>query len=270
VPAARHRAHYKEEHYMRSKRRVAVVLALAAVGALAVAGIAYATSSTVTFKFTPGKVSKTTPKAGQINVHTHTNYTDVNSNYTDRAQLYFDNDFSFNTGAVPKCNKTSISGTKTMAQAMAACGSKLVGKGTATAAAGANVVHACVLAFNGTGTGGHVLLFTRANVAPPFTISCSSPSSNTQGNTNVLLDGALKPANKAGYGKLLDFQNIHAASALPLTDFNVTVGKPTVSTTGNYVAAKCSHTPKTWKLQTKFTYDSGTQTVNSTQACTNP
>ncbi|MGH2926343.1 MAG: hypothetical protein ACRDK1_10280 [Solirubrobacterales bacterium] len=257
---------------MRFKRRSAAIIALAVAGALSVAGIALAaTSSTVSFKFTPGKVSKTTPKAGQINVHTHTNYADTSTNYTNRAQLYFDSDFAFNTGAVPKCNKTSISGTKTMAQAMAACGSKLIGKGTATAAAGANTVQACVLAFNGTGSGnGHVLLFTRANVAPPFTMNCANPTSNTAGNTNVLLDGQLGPANKPGYGKLLDFNNIHAASALPLTDFNVTIGKPTVPATGNYVAAKCSHSPKTWKVQTKFTYDSGSpQTVNSTQACTN-
>ena len=175
---------------MRSKRRVAAVLALAAAGSLAVAGIAYAAiSSTATLKFTPSNLPTSTFQNGGLNVHTHTNYSDVNSQYTDRAQLNFDNDIKVNTSATPKCNKTNISGTKTMAQAMAACGSSLIGKGTATAAAGANVVHACVLAFNGSGTGGHVLLFTRANVAPPFTISCSNPSSNTQGNTNVLLDG---------------------------------------------------------------------------------
>ena len=93
---------------MRSKRRVTVVLALAAAGALAVAGIAYATSSTVSFKFSPSKVSKTTRKAGQINVHTHTNYTNVNSNWTDRAQLYFDNDFAVDTSATPKCTKSAV------------------------------------------------------------------------------------------------------------------------------------------------------------------
>ncbi len=253
---------------MRSKRRVTVVLALAAAMSLAVAGIAYAAiSSTVTFKFTPNTVPKSTFKAGQINVHTHTTYSNVNSQYTDRAQLYFDSDFKVNTSATPKCAKSKISGTKTMKQAMAACKSALIGTGTATAAAGTNTVHACVLAFNGKGTGGHVLLFTRANAAPPFSINCSSPATNTAGNTNVLLDGALKAANKAGYGKLLDFQHIHAASPLPLTDFNVTVGKPKVSNAKNYISAKCSRSIKKWKLQTKFTYSAGTQTVNSTQAC---
>ena len=157
---------------MLSRRPLVVALALAAAGALVVAGIAMAAiNSTATFKFSPNKVSKTTPKAGKLNVHTHTNYSDVNSQYTDRAQLYFDNDVVVNPNALGKCNKTSISGTKTMKQAMTACGSKLIGTGTALAAAGANTVHACVLAFNGSGTGGgHLLLFTRANVAPPFTI----------------------------------------------------------------------------------------------------
>ncbi len=254
---------------MRSRRRVTVVLALAAAMSLAVAGIAYAAiSSTAVFKFSPNKVSKTTPKAGKINVHTHTNYSDVNSQYTDRAQLYFDSDFKVNTSTLGKCNKTSISGTKTMKQAMAACGSKLIGTGTATAAAGGNVVHACVLAFNGSGSGGHVLLFTRANVAPPFSINCSSPKTNTAGNTNVLLDGALKAAGKAGYGKLLDFNHIHDASALPLTDFNVTVGKQaSAPNASKWISAKCSHSNKTWKLQTKFTYSAGTQTTNATQKC---
>ena len=254
---------------MRSKRRIAAVLTLATAGALAVAGIAYATSSTVSFKFTPSNVPTSTFQNGALNLHTHTNYSNTSSQFTDKAQLNFDNDIKVNIGATAKCNKTQISGTKTMAQAMAACGSKLIGKGTATAAAGANTVHACVLAFNGSGTGGHVLLFTRANAAPPFTINCSSPSSNTSGNTNVLLDGkySTNPSSLGtdfANGKQLLFSGIHAASPLPLTDFNVTVGKPTV---GNYVSARCHDSNHQWNLKTKFTYDTGTQTVSSSAAC---
>ncbi len=256
-------------------RRSSAVLVLAIAGALSVAGIAWATNSTVSFKIKCSgrsvwnKCPKTTRKPGQINVHTHTNYTNVNANYTNRAVLYFDNDGRVNPAATPKCAKSKISGTKTMKQAMAACGNALIGKGTAAARAGSNTVHACVLAFNGRGTGGHVLLFTRANASPPFTINCSSPRTNTHGNTNVLLDGQLSAANIAGYGKKLDFRNIHAASPLPLVDFNVTVGKPTVANAKNYISARCSHGNHTWKLRTKFTYNGGTvQTVNATRRCT--
>jgi len=156
---------------MRIKRRSAVILALATAGALAVAGVAFATgNSTATFKFTPSNVPTTAFQAGQINVHTHTTYTGTTQ--TDQAKLNFDNDFKVNTSATPKCNKANIQGQIDMAAAMAACGNALIGKGTALAQAGPNTIHACVLVFNGTGTGGHVLLFTRANSAPPFTISC--------------------------------------------------------------------------------------------------
>jgi hypothetical protein len=255
---------------MRIKRRLAAILVLAVAGALSVAGIAFAAiSSTSQLKFTPSNVPTSTFQNGGLNLHTHTNYSDPNTQFTDKAQLNFDNDIKVNTSAVGKCTKSSIAGTKTMAQAMAACGSKLIGTGTATAQAGANVVHACVLVFNGSGTGGHVLLFTRANAAPPFTMTCSNPSSNTQGNTNVLLDGAYttNPSSLGGDfsgGKQLLFSGIHAASPLPLTDFNVTVGKPTV---GNYVSARCHDGDHKWNLKTKFTYNSGTQTVSSSQTC---
>jgi hypothetical protein len=256
---------------MRSKRRIAAVLALAAAGSLAVAGIAYAAiSSTATLQFAPSNLPTTTFQNGAITVHTHTTYSDPNSQFTDKAQLNFDNDIKVNVGATPKCNKSSISGTKTMQQAMTACGSKLIGTGTATAQAGPNVVHACVLVFNGAGSGqGHVLLFTRANAAPPFTITCSNPSSNTQGNTNVLLDGvySTNPSSLGSdfaNGKQLLFTGIHAASPLPLTDFKVTVGKPTV---GNYTSARCHDSNHQLNLKTKFTYSAGTQTVNGTQTC---
>jgi hypothetical protein len=250
------------------RRRSAAILALAAAGALAIAGIAFAGgTSTVSLKFTPSKVSKTTRKAGSINVHTHTTYTGATQ--TDKAKLSFDNEFKVDTSVTPKCNKANLSGNKNMKQAMAACGSSLIGTGKATAQAGPNVVHACVLAFNGSGTGGHVLLFTRAQASPPFTIDCSNPSSNTNGNTTVLLDGAYSTnASSLGGdysgGKTLTFAHITQASPLPLTDFNVTVKK------GSYISAKCGDSNKQWNMTTVFTYvnPSATQTVHSSQACT--
>src|SRR5436190_13507783 len=258
---------------MRIKRRSAVILALATAGALAVAGVAFATgNSTATFKFTPSNVPTPAFQAGQINVHTHTTYTGTTQ--TDQAKLNFDNDFKVNTSATPKCNKANIQGQIDMAAAMAACGNALIGKGTALAQAGPNTIHACVLVFNGTGTGGHVLLFTRANSAPPFTISCTNPGSNHNGNTTVLLDGALS-ANPTSLGadftggKQLLFKNITQNSPFPLTDFNVTIGKPTVPAAGNYISARCHDSNHQWNLKTTFTYVSpaATQVKNATQTC---
>jgi hypothetical protein len=245
----------------RIKRRSAVIFALAAAGALAVAGIALASgTSTVSFKFSPSNVPKTTFQKGKINIHTHTNYTGATQ--TDRARLFFDDDFKINTGAAPKCKESKISG-KNMKDAMAACGSSLIGTGTAAASGG---IGACVLVFNGTGSGGHILLHTRASFAGPF--SCANPSNNTKGDVSVVLNGALKsnPASLGGDfsgGKQLDFNHITGVSPFPLTDFNVTVQK------GNFFSARCHDSNHKWNLQTKFTYVSpaSTQTVKSSQTC---
>jgi len=264
---------------MRIKRRSAVVIGLAAAGVLALAGIALASgSSTVSFAFNCGsatvppfnnKCPKSTATAGTINVHTHTNYSSGSSTKTDRARLYFDSDFKVDPGAVPKCNPNNLTG-KTLGGAKTACGSSLIGKGTATATANPATpqdVHACVLAFNGQNDNAGnptVLLFTRAQV--PGNVNCSD---NNTGNTTIVLAGSLKPANLAGFGKLLDVNHITGVTPLPLNDFNVNVGKGSVANAGGYIKAVCSASP--WKMKTIFNYVSpaASQTVNSTRACTN-
>jgi hypothetical protein len=223
-------------------------------------------TSTVSFKFTPNNPHGTLTK-GSLNVHTHTNYTGATQ--TDKATLHFDDNFHVNTGAKPKCDKSKLGGNKTLAQAQAACGNALIGKGTAKAKAGVNTVNACVRAYNGSGTGGHVLLFTRAQASPPFTINCSTNGS--QGNTTVLLDGkySANPSSLGGDfsgGKTLTFANITGASPLPLIDFNVTVGKPIAPA---YVKGNCTDSNHKWNMNTKFNYvnPSSSQTITSSQAC---
>jgi hypothetical protein len=250
---------------MHIRRRFVVTLALVVAGALAIAGFAVAAGhSTATFKFSPSNVPKRTFQKGKIHIHTHTSYTGVTQ--TDRAQLNFDDDFKINPKAAPKCAKSKISGTITMKRAMTKCGRALVGKGTAQAKAGPNKVHACVLAFNGKLKHRHptLLLFTRAQAAPPFTINCAHPRRNTKGNTNVLLQGVFKKSRLGGdYGKVLDFKHITAASPLPLIDFSVTAKRR------NYVSARCHDRNHKWNLKTKFTYThpSTSQTVKDSQTC---
>jgi hypothetical protein len=253
---------------MRIRRRRVAIFAVAAIGALAAAGAAYAVTnnvSTVTFKFTPntGGFSKTTFKSGKLNVHTHTTFLHpadkAQGGFVKRVQLFFDNDFKFNPGSVPVCNKNL--GTLNMKQAIAACGNALVGTGTAQGTNSANgTIPGCVLDFNGPKNGAGqptIKLYSRF----PMT-DCSSPSTNTGGLTNVILTGTLKPANKTGFGKMLDVPNIDTAP-LPLKDFNTTVKK------GSYVQGRCSASPL--RIQGIFTYSGSGQaadTVNATQACT--
>jgi hypothetical protein len=281
---------------MRSKRRLAAVFALAAAVAVGAVGVAQAinANSTLSFNFTkvPAGTIGTTLKQGKIFVHTHTNYS-VAGTKTTRARLFFDKNFAFKPTAVGTCPTASVSGNITMKQAMAACGTKLVGTGTAQANLSTpGDVHGCVLAFNAAdgnpNVGGNqpgILLFTRLQV--PGTISCASPASNQNGNGSVLLQaplatnpasttpgGALPAAYYQG-GKWLDFNNI--PQTLPLSDFQVTTGKGAPGTNlsgtkGDYVRAKCTlrNGSKKWVIRSIFAYNTGSpnqQVVNSQHSC---
>jgi hypothetical protein len=251
---------------MRIRRRHLVVLAVAAIGALAAAGAALAltnNSSSANFSFSPSTVPKKSFKSGKILVHTHTDFAKpadkAKGGFIKRVQVYFDNDFKFNTGAAPICKKNLANTNE--AQAMSLCGKALVGTGKAQATSTANAnIPGCVLAFNGPKNGSGkptLILHSRFIMA-----NCSNPASNSGGTVDAILTGALKPANKSGFGKVLDVNNIDT-QPLPLKDFTVTVKK------GSYIQVRCPKSP--WKVQTKFTYSGSGQapdTVNAKEPCT--
>ncbi|HEY7150152.1 MAG TPA: hypothetical protein VH391_00565, partial [Solirubrobacterales bacterium] len=185
---------------MRIKRRLAVVIALAATAALGAVGVAQAINASSTASL---KVSPTNPggsfKASKINVHTHTNYSVAGTN-TTRVKLFFDKNLQFNLSTVPKCATSSVSGNITMGQANTACGTKLVGTGTAQAnLSSPGDVKGCVLAFNAqdanpdvTGNQPGILLFTRLGVGTPAPNCAKSAWGNpTNGNTSILLQAPL-------------------------------------------------------------------------------
>ena len=250
---------------MRIRRRHAAILVVAALGALAAAGAALAitnNTSTVSFKVTPNTgLSKTAYKNASINVHTHTNFAKpgdkAHGGFVHRVQLYFDKDLKFNTGAVPTCNKNLANTNE--AQAMALCGKALVGTGTAqaTSTAGATI-KGCVIAFNGKPQNSKPTLILHSRF---IMNTCPNPKTSTGGSVDAILTGVLGPANKSGFGKMLDVNNIDT-QPLPLKDFVTTVKA------GSYVQARCSKSPL--NVQTKFTYSGSGQspdTVNSTQPC---
>ena len=248
---------------MRIRRRRAAIFAVAAIGALAAAGTAFAITnngSTATLTVTPNTgLSKTTFKNAALGVHTHTVFAQPGNKaaggFVKTVKLYFDSDLKFNTGAAPVCNK-NLANTNEK-QAMALCGTSLIGKGTAQATNASNAtIPGCVLAFNGPNS--TIILHSRFVMT-----SCASPATNTTGSIDAILKGTLGPANKAGYGKALNVPNIDT-QPLPLKDFVTTISK------GSYVQARCSATPL--RMQTVFTYSGVGQapdTVNATQACSN-
>src|SRR5215212_8683399 len=210
---------------MRNRRRSAVIFALAAAGVLAVAGIAFAApTSSFSFKFSPSTAPKTTFKAGSLFTNLSTHYTNPWNNNpggaVERTQIYLDKNFKISPGAAAKCSSSQLAG-KTMKQAMAACGSALVGKGTATATAnGLFEINGCVLLFNGKPQNNlpTLLVFTRVQASNPSTISCTNPANNSQGNATVLLTGVLRDATSP-YGKVLDVNHITQAASFPLEVF---------------------------------------------------
>jgi hypothetical protein len=252
---------------MRIRRRSAVIFALAAVGVVAVASIAFAApTSTFSFKMSPANAPKTTYTNGSLFTDLKTTYTNPGNNNpggaVERTQIYLDKNWKINTSAAAKCSSSQLAG-KTMKQAMAACGNALVGTGTATATAnGLFEIHGCVLLFNGQPQSGLPTLkvFTRVQASNPSNITCGNPSTNTQGNATVLLNGVLKNAT-APYGKVLDVDHITQAASFPLEEFKTTVHK------GSFIQAKCPTSP--WHMKTTWTYNNNTtKTISKTQACT--
>ena len=248
---------------MRIRRRYAVLLALAAAGALTVSGIAMAaSSSTFSFKFSPSSVPKNSFKGGSLFTDLRTTYT-APADPVERTQIYLDKNFKVDPSKAAKCSSSQLA-NKTMAQAMAACKNALVGTGKAQAQASFGTVHACVLLFNGKPQDGKPTLkvFTRANAVPNSSINCSNPSTNNSGNATVLLNGVLKGAT-GKYGKVLDVNKITQASPFPLTVYTTTIKK------GSFFSARCAATDKTWHMQITWTYKSGQKnTIHKTQKCT--
>ncbi len=263
---------------MRIRTRHWAPLALAAVAAIAAAGIATAapngnTASLQGSGFKPTTLPFNTYKAGALIVHTHGTYAHPGSatqgGYTDHAQLYFDNDGKLNTTGVPRCDKSKISGNITMKQAMAACGTAKVGQGTAQALLGPTIIKGCVLVFNGKpNSAGQPtdLIFSRFQVSAPSSINCSNPANNTSGNTTVLLNGTVKPNPTSlgpdfSGGKMLDVPNI--PRTLPLSDFLVTTQR------GSYISARCHDSNHLLNIKGKFTYSDGqSDTVGASTKCT--
>ncbi len=257
---------------MRIRKRYAGILALAAAGAVAVAGVAFgAATSDFSFKATPSKVPKKKYKAGSLKTVLKTSYTNPGNGNPDgaveRTQIYLDKNFKVNPKAAKKCDPGQLS-SQTMAGAMANCGKALVGSGKAQAVAPFGDVNACVLLFNGKPQGGKPTLqvFTRVDAKPNSQISCSNPKSNTQGNATILLTGVYKNAS-GKYGKILDVNHITKAAAFPLTIYNTKIKK------GNYASARCKAKNRKWHMKVVWTYNKvGNQggdktTVKQTQKC---
>jgi hypothetical protein len=269
------------------------MLAFATATALTVGGFASANHVSNTSTLSGSKICKTgtscttvtLPKTtftpASLFVHTGTKSAQPNDaaqgGKAKRVTLFFDNDGKLNLSGIPKCTATFTSGT-TIAQAWERCGP---GADTApevnaflsppgavsgrTSTAPPSNFNGCSLTFNGPTVNGNptVLLFARVTLIANGTANCSSPGSNTGGNTTVTLRGTITNAGIADFGKKLTVPNIDQLP-LPLDDYTAVTKRASV------ITARCADANKTLNIRGKFEYSGSGQpadTVNKTQQC---
>ena len=212
-------------------------------------------AATLSFTFNPDTVPDDEFAAGALHVHLRTGIT--HDARTKRLELDFDDHFRFSPGAFPTCDPKDLAnsdeGPPDMADAMAQCGSAIVGTGTGQAGEPTfPVFNACVLVFNGTQSDDGLptlLLFVRAQVSPPV-IDCSDPESNHSGNYTLLLQGSLgHEVPGSGYGRVLSFENMQAV-LLPIIGLDLTLGRD------RFVTARCGADDalRGWQMRAQLSY----------------
>jgi hypothetical protein len=248
-----------------------LVLAAAATGVLVAAGIALGANSTVGFSFrcsgqpASNQCPKATPATGKLSLLTQPDPLAS----AKRIQFLFDNDFRFRPWEAPKCNPNQLAFTD-MAQAMANCGSSLVGTGRANFfnPGGGSALPYCVLLFNGTNdaaSGDPRIVFYLRRFDPQVEpVNCANPASNHGGDGTRFVPALLRTTPVGDYRTKLDFPL--GIGPVPLARLDFTLQKDTA--TSGYVKARCFDADHLWNISTKFTYrDNTTQTVNSTKTC---
>jgi hypothetical protein len=288
---------------MRTRRRSAFVLGLAS--ALAVGGIAYVITASAALTcsgplpgsdnrfcmegtFTPNTgLSTTTRKAGQLFVHTHSDYAHpadkTRGGFASTVTLFFDSDGTINPAATPhKCTGSQVTG-KNPHDALVACGplggndswllapTSTAFNGTTHTTGG---LQGCTLQFNGKpNAAGNPTVVLYARIWLTNFTGCGNPKTTTAPGTTIVLTGVITNAS-APYGKKLTVSHIDD-QPLALNDYTSKVKR------GSYVSSKCSgHNgllsgSKYWKLKGVTTYSGGStngqppDTVTTTQKCSN-
>jgi hypothetical protein len=263
-----------------SRRIAGVVLTVGAAGFLVAAGIALGANSTVGFTPTtsfsfrcdgqpvPNQCPKVTRTTGKLTLLTQPDpFARVS-----RIRYLFDNDFRFRPWVVSKCAPNQLASAD-LAQAMATCGSKLIGTGRAAWGdpGGGSSVISCVLLFNGTNDpttrDPRIVFYVRFQdfPSPDAQLTCEDPASNHRGDGTLVLPAVLRTVPQGDYRKELDLP-VPSFGFIPLGRLSFDLEKNTG--TDGYVKARCFDPDHVWNLRTKFTNkDDTTRTVNDTKTC---
>lgn len=231
--------------------------------AIGIANVAVgANSQTISGEFKPNtNLSKTKYKPGSLNVITATGDTDGNVSPATRAQVFFDDDLTFFTRGIAKCNPARLTNTTTAQARNGPCKAAQVGAGTAMVAIAGNTdapLGATVTAFNGPPKNGKpvILLHSRTD----------EPLANT-----VILVGVLKSLPRAGdFGRVLDVSIPQLPANTAITRFQVRVQKRFRfrGKRRSYVSGRCGDGNRKLNFKGTFTFDgSPKKTATDSQNC---
>jgi hypothetical protein len=259
-----------------ARRLAGLVLAVGAAGSLLTAGVALGANSTLSFSFRcDGQpVSNQCPKATRTTGKLSLLAQPDPLARARRIQFLFDNDFRFRPWVVPKCAPGQLASAD-MAQAITACGSTLIGTGTAAFGdpGGGGHVFGCVLLFNGTNDPStrdpRILFYLRyLEEQSPNQLHCEDdPASNHGGDGTGVSPATLKTVAQGDYRTELDYP-APSFGFIPLGRLAFDLDAGTAA--NGYMKARCFDPDHVWNLRTKITYavvGNPPETVSSTKTC---
>jgi hypothetical protein len=230
--------------------------AFLAVGAFAAVAPAALTRSEIKVVVAPAKQSAKTPGGVSIRVDSETAYDSYApppnspSSHVIRTVLHLDDDFSFNTGTYPRCDRADIATANTDA-AKTACPGSEIGSGSATVDGVVGPADAVVTAFNGEPQNGLPTVLFHSRAGAPL-------------NSTTVLVGVLEPSERGGdFGKQLDITVDPIGGGYEvIKHFDVTVGKIVTKKANKkkrkpakfYVAARCRDKDRTWNFSGDSTF----------------
>jgi hypothetical protein len=237
--------------------RKLLLLALTALGALAVVGIAYGAVNTQTIT---GKVSpKKLPKTKRVPVSLSVNVASSNPgnpggvpNATNLAEVDFDKDIKIQSKGFPTCDPSQFGSQTTTQDVKTACPDAILGTGTATVQLGTLQVHAQAIGANVKGNKILLHAYTTETGGVP------------------LVGNIIKSKGGKKYGQELSVPVPPlAGGAGVITQFGLNVKKIAYKHNGKklaYVSSSCKD--KKIRFQARFTDNQGqVATGTSTQSC---
>jgi hypothetical protein len=237
--------------------RKLLFLALASVGALAVAGIAYGAvnTQTITAKVSPKKLPKTSKAPVSLSVNVvSTNPANAGGtpNATTLAEIDFDKDIKIQQKGFPTCDPSQFGSQTTTQDVKAACPDAILGTGTATVHLGPLQVHADAIGANVKGNKILLLAYAQETGAVP------------------LVGSIVKSKGGSKYGQELSVPVPPlAGGAGVITQFGLNVKKLAYQFHGKklgYVSSSCKD--KKVQFQARFTDGQGQVAIgDSTQKC---